>query len=150
MVFALVVAALICAFGGGATAQQDIEEHRECLHCGMDRKAFGYSRMLVLYEDGTTTGTCSLRCAVVELDANKGRDAKPLLVADRDTRALIEAEKAVWVMGGRKPGVMTNRPKWAFLSRAAAEAFINANGGEIVPWAEVLRAAREDLALERR
>ncbi len=130
----------------GAFAQDDIEHHRSCANCGMDRKAYGYSRIVVEYEDGSVVGTCSLHCAVIELDANQRRAVKSILVADRDSRALIAAEKAIWVMGGGKRGVMTQQPKWAFQSMAGAEAFMKANGGKIVTWAEALAAAREELA----
>lgn len=124
--------------------QKDIDDHRSCGYCGMDRKAYGFSRMLVQYEDGTVVGTCSLHCAVVELDANPGKTVKILLVADRDSRTLLDAEKAIWVMGGKKRGVMTEQPKWAFQSKEGAEAFIKANGGKIVTWAEAVAAAREE------
>ena len=97
------------------------------------------------YETGAMVGTCSLHCAVVELDANLGRTVKSLLVADRDSRALIDVERAIWVMGGGKRGVMTQLPTWAFQSKAGAEAFMKANGGKIVTWAEALAAAREEL-----
>jgi copper chaperone NosL len=141
-VFALI---LFCMSGRCAFAQSDIKEHRSCARCGMDRKAYGYSRMLVQYGDGAVVGVCSLHCTVVELDANQGRTVKTLLVADRETGTLIEADKAIWVMGGKKRGVMTQLPKWAFQTKADAEAFIKTNGGKIVSWAEALAAAREEL-----
>ena len=136
------------AYAGGEN--NDIGRHRWCGFCGMDRKAYGFSRMLIRYEDGTDVGVCSLHCAVIELDANRGHGIKALLVADRETRTLIDAEKASWVIGGSKRGVMTQRPKWAFPSKAAAEAFIAEYGGKIVTWAEALAAAREELDRERR
>ena len=126
-------------------AQDDLDTRRSCANCGMDRKAYGYSRMLVQYEDGAMVGTCSLHCAVVELDANQGRTLKSLLVADRDSRTLIDVKRAIWVMGGGKRGVMTQQPTWAFQSKAGAEAFVKANGGKIVTWDEALAAAREEL-----
>jgi copper chaperone NosL len=141
---------LFCIGRTGAFAQSDIEDHRSCARCGMDRKAYGYSRMLIQYEDGAVVGVCSLHCAVVELEENQGRTVKTLLVADRDSRTLIEAEKAYWVMGGGKRGIMTQQPKWAFQSKDGAEAFIKANGGKIVIWAEALAAAREEAARESR
>jgi len=145
------LAANVFSFHGAAVfAQDDIAAHRSCIHCGMDRKAYGFSRMLVQYEDGTEVGVCSTRCAVVELDLKQGRKAKAVLAADRDTRLLIDAMQATWVMGGAKRGVMTSRPKWAFHTKAAAEAFIGSYGGEIATWAEALVAAREDLAQEVR
>lgn len=136
--------------GGAAVqaAEDDVATHRECSYCGMDRKAYGYSRMLLRAEDGGEVGVCSLRCAVVDLDAHPERKVAALLVADRDTHALVDAATATWVMGGRRRGVMTARPKWAFATRLAAEAFVAAEGGVVVTWDEALRAAREDVAAE--
>jgi nitrous oxide reductase accessory protein NosL len=146
----ILTVALLFLSGTIIFAQGDLKDHRSCSICGMDRKEYGFSRMLVHYEDGGTTGVCSLNCAVIELAVNKGRKVKALFVADRDSRTLIDAEQAVWVMGGKKPGVMTQRPKWAFGSPSAAGAFIAAYGGKIVPWSEALAAAREDAARDLR
>jgi nitrous oxide reductase accessory protein NosL len=127
-----------------ASSSDDLAAHRECGHCGMDRKAYGFSRMLVVYENGTESGVCSLHCAITDQLEHPGLKVKSLLVADRDTRALVPAETAVWVLGGSKRGVMTARAKWAFAERARAEKFVAANGGEIVTWERALEAARED------
>ncbi len=142
--FVLLAVILFCTTRTSVFAQDDIDDHRSCVNCGMDRKAYGFSRMLIRFEDGSEMGVCSLHCAVVVLDANPGKKVKTLLVADRDTRTLIDAEQATWVMGGGKRGVMTQLPKWAFASREGAEAFIRANGGKTVTWAEALAAAREE------
>jgi nitrous oxide reductase accessory protein NosL len=146
MIFSL---ALLCA-GTLAFSQEDITAHRFCAYCGMDRKAYGFSRMLIHYEDGSAAGVCSLHCAVIELNANQNRAVKALLVADRDNRDLVDAVKATWVIGGSKRGVMTQRPKWAFRTKAAAEAFIKDYGGAIVSWAEALASAREEVTREAR
>jgi len=138
----LPVFALLCALS--AFAHEDIEQHRLCDQCGMDRKAYGYSRILIVYEDGSQVGACSLHCAVIELNEHKGKKVKSLLVADRDTRRLIDADRAVWVLGGKKRGVMTDRAKWAFSATVAAQAFIKANGGKIASWEDALAAARGD------
>jgi len=111
----------------------------------MYRKAFGYSRMLVKYEDGGQTGLCSVHCAGLELASNPGRKIEALLVADRTTRELIEAEQAVWIMGGKKTGVMTSLPKWAFMKKEAAEKFVEEYGGEIVGWPEVWETVSEEI-----
>jgi copper chaperone NosL len=140
---------IFTAFGSmakPARAQDDIQEHRSCAKCGMDRKAYGYSRMLLVYQDGSQTGVCSLHCAVADLDSHKERPVKSILVADRDTRLLIDSEKAIWVMGGKKRGVMTQKPKWAFGTEAAARLFIAANGGSIASWAEARASAQDELA----
>ena len=148
--FVVLAVLLFCMARTVVFAQDDINDSRSCINCGMDRKAYGFSRMLIQYEDGSALGVCSLHCAVVELDANPGRKVKALLVADRDSRMLINAEQANWVMGGGKRGVMTQQPKWAFQSKDGAEAFIKANGGKLATWAEALAAAREETAREHR
>ena len=86
---------LLLELPADTVAANDIDTpHRSCDHCGMDRKAYGYSRMLIEYEDGTSVGVCSLHCAVVELDSSPGGKIKAILVADRDSRLLIDAEQA--------------------------------------------------------
>jgi nitrous oxide reductase accessory protein NosL len=139
------VALLVSLFALVSFADTDIDQHRSCSQCGMDRKAYGYSRMLVLYQDGGQSGVCSLHCAVIEIDTHKEHTVKSILVADRDTRLMIDAEKAIWVIGGKKRGVMTQLPKWAFGTEATARSFIAANGGSIASWAEAQAAAREEI-----
>jgi nitrous oxide reductase accessory protein NosL len=140
----ILVLALLSIFSMTALAQNDIDAHRSCAHCGMDRKVFGYSRMLVAYEDASKTGICSLNCAITELNAHRDKKVKSLQVADRDSQRLIDVNKAIWVLGGNKQGVMTSRPKWAFTERAGAKAFIAANGGKIISWDHAMTAATED------
>lgn len=144
VVICILVMAALSALSALALDQNDIDEHRSCTRCGMDRKSYGYSRMLIRYQDDGQTGICSLHCAVVEVDANKGRAVKSILVADLDTRILIDADKAFWVMGGKKRGVMTQLPKWAFGTEAAASSFIASHGGTVASWAEAQAAAREE------
>jgi hypothetical protein len=110
----------------------------------MDRKAYGFSRMLLVYAEGQEVGVCSLHCAVEAMDRRKDQPVPTLLVADRNTHALIPAEEATWVLGGKKRGVMTRLAKWAFKEKTAAESFIKEYGGEIVTWEEALTAARAD------
>lgn len=142
----LLAAALAALAWGTGVAQDDIQRHRACANCGMDRKAYGYSRMLIGFRDGSSVGVCSLHCAVVELDRKPEREVASLHVADRETRRLIDAQTATWVLGGRKPGVMTKQPKWAFATPAGAEAFVKANGGAVVPFANAVAAARAEHA----
>ncbi|MHB8845251.1 MAG: nitrous oxide reductase accessory protein NosL [Nitrospirota bacterium] len=140
------IAAVLIMAGMAVFAADDIDSHRSCHFCGMDRKAYGYSRMLIRYEDGTESGVCSLHCAVQALYEEPTRPVKDLFVADRDDRTLINAETAFWVIGGIKRGVMTQRPKWAFRTQAGAESFVKAYGGTIISWNAALAAAREDAA----
>lgn len=138
------IATFLVLAGMAVFAADDIDSHRSCHFCGMDRKAYGYSRMLIRYEDGTEAGVCSLHCAVQALNEEPTRPVRNIFVADRDDRTLMSAETAFWVIGGSKRGVMTQRPKWAFRAQAGAESFVKAHGGTIIPWSSALAAARED------
>jgi copper chaperone NosL len=146
----VLLAGLLAAAGALASGQEDIPRLRECSYCGMDRKAYGFARALVQYQDGGEVGVCSLHCAVTELDAHPEKRLKALLVAGRDSHELIDSTAATWVMGGRKRAVMAARPKWAFATPEAAAAFVRDAGGEVITWPEALAAAREDVAAEAR
>ena len=58
---------------------------------------------------------------------------------------LIDAEKAFWVIGGSKPGVMTKRAKWAFEKKEAADKFMLDNGGTQGMFDAALQAAYQDI-----
>jgi len=123
----------------------DVAQSPACRYCGMDREKFSHSRMLITYEDGSTGATCSLHCAAVELANAIDKIPVTVRVADYDSKELIDAETAVWVMGGGRRGVMTGKAKWAFASREAAERFIKANGGAIVSFDEAIKASYDEM-----
>jgi copper chaperone NosL len=136
----LVVGTALIAF-----AQEDIKQAPSCKYCGMDREKFSHSRMHIEYDDGTTVGTCSVHCAAVELAVTLDKTPKTLWVADYSSKKLIDAEKASWVIGGNKPGVMTKQAKWAFENKADAEKFMKENGGKITTFDEAIKLAYEDM-----
>ena len=133
-----------------ALAQEDIQKHPACKYCGMDRQKFSHSRMLLEYEDGSSVGTCSIHCVAVDFCLNIDKTPKTISVGDYNTKALIDAEKAVWVIGGSKPGVMTKRAKWAFGEKASAEAFVKENQGKIATFDEAMKATYEDMYQDTR
>jgi nitrous oxide reductase accessory protein NosL len=126
-------------------AQEDIAKHKACKFCGMDREKFATSRILIDYEDGSAEGMCSLRCAAVEMALGIDKSPKTTWVGDYATSALVDAEKAFWVVGGSVPGVMTKRAKWAFAKREDADAFVKEKGGTVVAFEAAVKAAYEDL-----
>ena len=128
-----------------AQAQEDIQKHSSCKYCGMNRQTFASSRMLIEYDDASTVGTCSVHCVAVDLALNIDKTPKTMNVGDYNTKNLIDAEKAFWVIGGNKPGVMTKRAKWAFEKKEDAEKFIAENGGAITSFDEAMKAAYEDM-----
>lgn len=136
---------VLSAWFAPALAFDDVDLHPSCVICGMDRDAFGHSRMLIEFEDGRTFGTCSLRCAAWILQAEKESAARSVTVADYDTRLLVEAEEAFWAIGGKKPGVMTRIPKWAFRNEEDRDRFLREYGGDRSTYREALEAAAREL-----
>ena len=111
----------------------------------MDRHQFAHSRMLIHYADGSQFGACSLHCAALELAYHPGKVPTRIEAADLNSRNLIDAETAVWVVGGKRMGVMTANAKWAFADANAARQFVAENGGRIVDFETANSAAYADM-----
>jgi len=129
--------------------ENDIEKFLKCPYCGMDRKMFHHSRMLVHYSDDLADGTCSLHCASISLSLNVDREPKGIYVADNaaaDPKPLIEVGKANFLVGSSIKGVMTKRSKVAYGSAEAAKASQVTNGGELADFDKTLLAAYSDMA----
>ena len=120
-----------------------IESPAKCKNCGMYRNVFTSSRVLITFTDGTSVGTCSINCAYEEVAKNASKKIKNIKVADYISKKLIDAKKAAWVIGGRKPGVMSTTAKWAFSDKTEAEKFILENGGKIANFEEAWKAAAQ-------
>jgi copper chaperone NosL len=142
------IVVVLCLLTAGIlwAVSSDIQEIQACKYCGMNREMFAHSRMLTQYSDGMKVGTCSLHCAAVDLALNLDKTPQALMVGDYGTKELINAETATWVIGGKKPGVMTKNAKWAFADKADAQKFQMANGGRLAGFDEALDAAYQDLA----
>jgi nitrous oxide reductase accessory protein NosL len=126
-------------------ANDDVKGSPSCAYCGMDREKFAQTRMLIDYDDGTKAATCSIHCTAVDLALQIDKSPKMISVADFDSKKLIDAEKAIWVIGGKRPGVMTKNGKWAFASREAADRFQKENGGRIATFDEAMKASYEEM-----
>jgi nitrous oxide reductase accessory protein NosL len=104
VVFGLITAGVLWAL------ENDIREIPACKYCGMNRETFAHSRMLIEYSDGAKEGLCSLHCAAIDLALNLDKSPRMIYVGDYGKKTLIDAEKALWIIGGGKPGVMTKTP----------------------------------------
>lgn len=131
-------------------AENDLDKYPKCPYCGMDRKQFHHTRMLIQYSDDLPDGTCSLHCAAVSLSLNIDREPKAIWVADNaaaaEPKPLTDADKAVFVIGSRLPGVMTAQSKVAYGSEEAAKAAQAAHGGELGNFDKALLAAYTGMA----
>jgi copper chaperone NosL len=136
---------LLTAVVAFAEVPQDVQDIRNCKYCGMDREKFAHSRMLIKYGDGSNFGSCSLHCVAIDLAQAFDKDPKEILAADYNKKNLIDAEKAYWVIGGDKPGVMTKTAKWAFADKKDAEAFVKEHGGKIGNFDDAMKTTYEDM-----
>ncbi|MEJ2039343.1 MAG: nitrous oxide reductase accessory protein NosL [Desulfosarcinaceae bacterium] len=141
----IVVLLFLGAEPAGVRADDDVSQMPYCPICGMDRLKFARSRMVVHYEDGTRFGSCSLHCTALELAYRPGKTPVKIEVGDYASEILTDAEKAVWVLGGNKRGVMTMRAKWAFARASDAKKFIEQYGGELVDFETAMEAAFADM-----
>jgi copper chaperone NosL len=131
-------------------AENDIEKYPKCPYCGMDRKMFHHSRMLVHFIDDLADGTCSIHCAAISLSLNVDREPKGIYVGDNaaagEIKPLVEVDKATFLIGSSIKGVMTKRSKVAYGNEGAAKASQAANGGELGDFDKALLAAYSDMA----
>ena len=141
----LIVAFLLTGFSAWGQTADDIKKHPTCTYCGMDREKFNYSRTLTTYTDDSSFGSCSLHCAAIDLAASLGKTPKAIQVGDYNTKKLIDAEKATWVIGGKKPGVMTKVAKWAFEKPEDAKAFVKDNEGKVANFEDAMKTTYEDM-----
>lgn len=141
----VILLAFLLSLAGAVVAQEDVQKIPACKFCGMDRGKFAHSRMLATYNDGTTLGTCSIHCLAADLALNVEKTPRLLQVGDFNSKKLIDAEKAFWVIGGNKPGVMSQQAKWAFAKKEEAERFIMENSGTLATFDEALKAAYESM-----
>ena len=127
-------------------APEDIRTHPTCRVCGMDRMQHASNRMLLKYDDGTSEGTCSTHCTAAWMAAHREKTIVGMYVADHDTKELVDARKAFWVIGGDEQGVMSGRAKSAFEEKAAAEVFMEKHGGTLATYNDAMSAAFADMS----
>ena len=129
----------------GTPPTGDIQKVAACPYCGMDRQKFAHSRVYIEYDNGSHLGTCSIHCAAVDMAVHIDKAPQKIWVGDYNSKELIDAEKAVWIIGGDQMGVMTKRAKWAFGDPAAADQFMKAHGGKVAGFEEAVEGAYEDM-----
>ncbi|NOY65413.1 MAG: hypothetical protein GXO97_08480 [Nitrospirae bacterium] len=122
--------------------------HVRCDNCGMDRNRFARTRYVFDTEKGRFY-TCSIACLVI---LSMKMDLKPenIKVAEYlNPFNMIEADRAVYVIGSKAKGTMTRRSKIAFFSKSQAERFVAEYGGRIATFREALQEARKEILKEK-
>ena len=133
-----IVTAVLLLPATGTVAANDIKEIPYCQYCGMDRDQFGQTRMLIEYEGGSKIGVCSIHDAAVDLAQSISKTISRIMTADYNSRKLVDAEKATWVLGGDIPGVMSKKSRVAFSDKKAALAFQKEHGGDIADFDQAI------------
>jgi len=143
-----VVIALIVHLGGLAAAQpaQKAEPSKAaiCPNCGMVLKMWAHTNHEFSNPEGTFH-TCSIHC-VADMSKKSGTQPKDIRVAlHLQPEKMIPAEKAVYVVGSKDPGTMTQVSKLAFESKEAAEKFMAEKGGKAATFNDAFATATEEL-----
>lgn len=140
----------------------ELAKYPRCRYCGMERAKFSHTRHLLVYNDDSVEGTCSLHCAAISLALNMDRGPKVIYAGDAGSalaiKPLVAVDKAHYVLDPGKPGTMTRTSKFAYADRAAAMAAAATDaaaraGARVVDFNAALTAAylgmAEDTAMLR-
>lgn len=134
-----------------APLENEFEKYPRCPYCGMVRQQWSHTRHLIVYDDDTVDGTCSLHCAAISLSINMDRGPKTIYAGDAgaegEIKPLADTAAMAYVINPAKMGTMTATSKWAFADAAKAEAAAaEAEGMQIVGFDDALRLAFADMA----
>ena len=128
----------------------DIAKFPRCPYCGMDRRMYHHSRMLVHYANDVPDAVCSLHCAAISLSLNVDAEPKAIFVADNapegEPKPLVDVDRAQFLVGSSARGVMTLRSKVAYGDEAAAKRAQAALGGQLTDFGGALMAAYTDMS----
>ncbi|MDF2140729.1 nitrous oxide reductase accessory protein NosL [Paenirhodobacter sp. CAU 1674] len=129
--------------------ENEFEKYPRCPYCGMVRKMFSQTRHLIVYDDDTVDGTCSLHCAAISLSLNLDRGPKTIYAGDAgaedEVKPLVDVEQATYVIDPSKPGTMAAVSKYAYADKAKAEAAMVA-GAEMTDFNGALVRSYADMA----
>jgi nitrous oxide reductase accessory protein NosL len=129
--------------------KDELKKYPRCPYCGMMRAKFSHTRHLLVYEDDSVDGTCSLHCAAISLSLNVDRGPKAIYAgdagSDEEIKPLVLADKASYVIDASKTGTMTKVSKLAYGDKAKAEAAAKGDA-KLVNFDEALKAAYLDMA----
>jgi copper chaperone NosL len=131
--------------------ENEFEKYPRCPYCGMLRADWSHTRHLIVYENDTVDGTCSLHCAAISLALNM--DAGPKVIyagdagAEGEVKPLADTATMTYVINPGKMGTMTKTSKWAYADAAKAEAAAaEGEGTQMVGFDDALRLAFAGMA----
>jgi mono/diheme cytochrome c family protein len=108
----------------------------------MNLKMFWKTSHWLTFSNGTRVGYCSIHCAS-KVYQERPTEIDGWEVADFDSKRLVNARKAHFLVGSDLPGTMTPVSKLAFASREVAEKYQKTHGGSIGTLDDAIKAAVE-------
>jgi len=123
-----------------ATLIQSGSEKYACPNCGM--------HLVKFYKTSHTHENhqyCSIHCLY---EATKGVIPSDAKVVDVVSLALIDVQKAFYVVGSRVRGTMSKTSSYAFANEKDALAFVSENSGKVMHFEEAYAVAAEDFPKE--
>jgi nitrous oxide reductase accessory protein NosL len=137
--------ALLILAGGCTTTQTspsaETPKMSTCPNCEMVLKEWAHTNHEFTNPEGSFR-TCSIHC-VADMCLKCGTQPKDVRVVQPEK--MIPATTAVYVIGSKDPGTMTQVSKLAFESKEAAEKFMGEKGGKSASFADTLAAATQEL-----
>lgn len=124
------------------------EEQKWCPLCSMNLKMFWKTNHWLTFSDGKKIGYCSIHCASL-VYKDKAADIDKWQVVDFDTKKLVDAKKAHFLIGSDLPGTMTAVSKLAFSSLDTAKQYQREHGGQIGTFDDALKKALADLGADK-
>jgi nitrous oxide reductase accessory protein NosL len=119
----------------------------QCPNCGMVRPMWARTWFVFENAEGQSQA-CSFHC-LADVALKSGEDPKNVRVAHYQApKKMIKAEAAFFVVGSKAKGTMTMQSKIALPSKAEAERFSAACGGEVVGYGQALTLAKAGIAKE--
>jgi nitrous oxide reductase accessory protein NosL len=126
-----------------ATLLQSGKEKAFCVNCGMNLPMF-YKTNHAANVDGKTKQYCSIHC--LEKDLIDGKNLTDIKVVDTNSLKFIDAKSAFYVLGSNKKGTMSGVSKYAFSTKAEAEAFAKENGGKVGSFMDAIELSKKDFS----
>jgi hypothetical protein len=138
----LIICILILMIGIFLYSGVQAKEQKWCPLCSMNLKMFWKTSHWLTFSNGERVGYCSIHCA------SKVYQERPTKidrweVVDFDSKSLIDARKAHFLIGSDLPGTMTPVSKLAFASREVVEKYQKAHGGTIGTLDDAIKQAVE-------
>lgn len=138
----IVILMVLLLWGGLMFGVVQAADQKYCPLCSMNLQMFWKTTHWLTFSDGMKTGYCSIHCASKAYE-KRTLEIDKWEVADYDTKLLINAYKAHFLIGSDLPGTMTPISKLAFGSVSTAQEYQKKHQGTVSDFNRALEKAIE-------